>query len=121
MSWSCATPPVPRFQATNRAKSPINAKTPTESSLDRRQLGPEQGSTSVSVAHAKMLAFRMEAIPPTQSGSAERPRLPSNQSADDNITVPPTKKRTPNIIRGADCAAHSRRTTMPPTMTGTTP
>jgi hypothetical protein len=120
MSW-CATPPGLRFQARSRANMPINAKTPTESSLDRRQPGPEQGSTSVSVAHAKMLAFRMEATPPTHNGSAERPRLPNNQSVDDNITVPPTKNRTPKIIKGADCAAHSRRIIMPPTMTGTSP
>jgi hypothetical protein len=113
-------PPGLRFQATRRTSTPITAKTPTESSLDRLHSGPEQGSTFVSVAHAKMLAFRMDATPPTQSGRRERPTVPSNQSADETMTVPPRKKSAPKTIKGADSAAHLGRT-MKPTMTGKTP
>jgi hypothetical protein len=109
-----------RFQATRRTNTPITAKTPTESSLDRLHSGPEQGNTFVSVAPAKMLAFRMDAIPPTQSGRRERPTVPSNQSADETMTIPPRKKSTSKTIKGTDSAAHSRRS-MKPIMTATSP
>lgn len=102
-----------RPQAASRAKTPINAKTPTEFSLDRIQSGPEQGSTPVRVTNAKIPAFRMDAIPPIQSGTRERPTATNNHSADETIAVPPTRKTTPKTTKSDDSAAHSRRTIQP--------
>ena len=55
------------MDATDMAITPTTAKTPTESSLDRFQAGPEQGNTSVSVTQAKMPDDKMDATPPIQS------------------------------------------------------
>jgi hypothetical protein len=120
VSWSAASPEDLCIQTADRTNAPITDKTPTESSRDRLQAGPEQGSTSVSVAHAKTPADRMDAIPPIQSGRSGRSQATSNQSADDTMVAPPRRKSTPKPTKVADSAAHSR-TTREPTRTGTSP
>jgi len=121
VSWWAAAPRGELcIQAANRTTAPITAKTPTESSRDRLQAGPEQGRTCVSVAHAKTPADRMDMIPPIQSGRREPPRTTSNQSEDDTIATPPRRKSTPKPIKAADSAADSRTARKPKT-TGTSP
>jgi hypothetical protein len=88
---------------------PINAWTPPESSLERAQCGPEQGSISVSVAIMSAVADARLAVAPVQSGSRQRPQLTKSKAAEINIVAPLTRKTTPQATKADRSAFHSRR------------
>jgi hypothetical protein len=64
----------------------------------------------VRLTHAKRLAARIDAVPPTQSGRFERPKDTNTHNAQHTITVPARRNNTPKIVNVVDSSAHSRRT-----------
>src|ERR1700679_1381956 len=91
----------------NKTSKPITVWTPTKPIRSCIQVGPEQGSTSETVAAASIPPDKRDVIPPLHSGNRWCPRDTRNQIADASMLAPLRRRTAPTTTRAVPSAAQS--------------